>query len=295
MSSFWKHLIKCLQIQRLLSTAYHPETDGQTERLNGVLERYLHAYVSYLQDDWAQWLPLAEFAMNSAQSETTHMSPFFANYGFHPTMGFEPIQPANLPATRDANAFTTKMRQIVNFARAEILSAQARWEEQTNKRRQPARQYQTGQLVWLNARNIRTLRPQKKLDWKNLGPFRILRQISPHAYELDLPTSIRVHPVFNVDLLTPAANNPLPGQRPDPPPPVEVDGLEEWLVEDILDSRWERRGWGRPRLRYTVKWAGYDTPTEEPAKYLQNSQEIVANFHRRYPQKPGPLPRRSSA
>ena len=79
-----------------------------------------------------------------------------------------------------------------------------------------------------------------------------------YAYELDLPPSIRIHPVFHVNLLRPAASNPVPGQHNPPPPPVEVDGLEEWHVEEILNSRWERRGRGGPRFKYTVKWVGYD-------------------------------------
>ena len=69
---------------------------------------------------------------------------------------------------------------------------------------------------------------------------------------------------------------------------MEVDGVEEFEVEDILDSRLDRRGRGRPRLKYTVKWTGYDQPTEVPADYLENAKEVVRNFHRRYPEKPGP-------
>jgi transposase InsO family protein len=284
-SAFWKHLIHRLKIQSLLSTAYHPETDGQTERTNAILEQYLRAYVAYLQDDWADWLSLAEFAANSVRSETTKSSPFYANYGFHPRMGFEPIQPDNKPASRDAEDFSKRMQEIIEYTRAEMKSAQARYEEFANKTRRPARQYREGELVWLDSRNIRTLRPQKKLDWKNLGPFRIRRAVNAYAYELDLPASMRIHPVFNVRLLRPAAENPAPGQRHEPPPPVEVQGLEEWEVEDILDSRIERRG-RNGRLKYTVKWVGYDTPTEEPAKYLANAKQAVLNFHRRYPNKP---------
>jgi hypothetical protein len=77
--------------------------------------------------------------------------------------------------------------------------------------------------------------------------------ISAHAYKLNLPASMQIHPVFNVSLLCPAADNPVPCQRADPPPPIKVEGLEEWEVENILYSRWERRGRGGPRLKYTVK------------------------------------------
>jgi hypothetical protein len=143
--------------------------------------------------------------------------------------------------------------------------------------------------VWLDARNVKTLRPQKKLDWKFLGPYRITKVVSPYAYCLELPASMKIHPVFHVNLLRPAATDPLPEQRQEPPPPVEVEGVEEWEVQDILDSRWDRRGrGGQPRLKYTVKWAGYDEPTEVPADYVANAQEIVNNFHRRYPHKPRP-------
>uniref|UniRef100_A0A0D2YKU3 RNA-directed DNA polymerase n=1 Tax=Fusarium oxysporum (strain Fo5176) TaxID=660025 RepID=A0A0D2YKU3_FUSOF len=289
-AEFWKKLTQQLSINSLLSTAYHPETDGQTERLNAILEQYLRAYVSYLQDDWSRWLPLAEFAANSLKSETTGMSPFFANYGFNPRMGFEPtITVKGTPATRDAEKFAQKMNEILEYLRSESIAAQARYETQANRHRRPARQYREGDHVWLDARNIKTLRPQKKLDWKNIGPLKITKVISPYAYRLELPASMKIHPVFHTNLLKPAATDPLPGQNPDPPPPVEAEGVEEWEVEDIVDSRWDRRGrGGRPRLKYTVKWAGYADPTEVPADYVENAAEVVANFHRRYPDKPGP-------
>jgi hypothetical protein len=271
-----------------LSTAFHPETDGQTERANAVLEQYLRAYVSYLQDDWVEWLPLAEFASNSARSETTQATPFLANYGFHPRMGFEPIQPANKPAAQDAEDFSNHMQRIMEYVHSEMKYAQARQEEQANRKRTPARRFVKGQFVWLDSRHIKTLRPQKKLDWKQLGPFRIKKVISSHAYELELPASMRIHPVFNVSLLRPAADDPLPGQVQDAPPPIEVDGLEEWEVDEIVDSRWDRRGRGKPRLKYTVKWTGHPDVTEERAEYLENARQIVENFHRRYPDKPGP-------
>ncbi|KKF92183.1 Integrase p49 [Ceratocystis platani] len=259
--------------------------------MNSVLEQYLRAYVAYLQDDWEDWLPLAEFSGNAHYSETTNISPFFANYGFQPRMGFEPI--SDLPdsaQSRDAAAFAARMEEITELTRSEMAMAQNFHEEQANRHRQPPRQFQVDDKVWLDARTIQTARPQKKLDWKNLGPFRICKIISPYAYKLELPASMRIHPVFHVSKLRYAdTSDPIPGQVRPPPPHVEVAGQTEYEVEEVLDSFWERRGRGRrPRLKYVVRWTGYDDPTTEPAEYLENAKQLVENYHRRYPDKPGP-------
>jgi len=181
--------------------------------MNAILEQYLRAYISYLQDDWSEWLPSADFTGNSQPSESTKTSPFFALYGFEPRMGFEPIVPDSRPATRDAALFGKQMEVIYEFCRVEIRATQARWEEHANKKRKPARRYKPGETVWLNPKNIQTLRPQKKLDWKNLGPFKVKQMTSSHACESELPDTMRSHPVFNVNLLRPASEEPQPGQR----------------------------------------------------------------------------------
>jgi hypothetical protein len=113
------------------------------------------------------------------------------------------------------------MKTIHEYLQSEIYIAQARHEEYANRKRKPARRYRLGQEVWLDARNIKTARPQKKLDWKLLGPFKIIEVVSPYAYRLELPASMRIHPVFHVNLLRPAATDPLPGQHQAPPPPIE--------------------------------------------------------------------------
>ncbi|MBW0504255.1 hypothetical protein O181_043970 [Austropuccinia psidii MF-1] len=84
-SSFWTQLCQQLKISRDLSTAFHPETDGQTERLNQIVEKYLWLYVSYHQDDWHTWLSLAEFAYNNSEHSSTKQSPFFTIYGTNPS------------------------------------------------------------------------------------------------------------------------------------------------------------------------------------------------------------------
>ena len=83
-SSFWKEVCDKLKISADLSSAYHPESDGQTERVNAILEQYLRCFTCYNQDDWVELLPLAEFAVNNSVSSTTNQSPFFSNYGFNP-------------------------------------------------------------------------------------------------------------------------------------------------------------------------------------------------------------------
>ena len=83
-SGFWERVTKALRISRKLSTAFHPQTNGQTERDNTSLEQYLRAYCNYQQDHWEKLLPIAEFCYNNTQAESPKVTPFFANYGFHP-------------------------------------------------------------------------------------------------------------------------------------------------------------------------------------------------------------------
>ena len=89
-AEFWGTVCCRLKIDRRLSTAFHPETDAQTERVNGIMEQYLRSYVNYQQDDWCQWLPMSEFIGNNHASETTGTSPFFANYGYDPQSQLPP-------------------------------------------------------------------------------------------------------------------------------------------------------------------------------------------------------------
>jgi hypothetical protein len=97
---------------------------------------------------------------------------------------------------------------------------------------------------------------------------------------------MKIHPVFHVSLLSPEAGNPLPVQQRLPPPPVEIEGEEEWEVEDILDSR-KRKG----RFEYLVRYMGYDEASWQPLSDLEHSRDIVKRFHERYPGKPKPTRR----
>ena len=143
-----------------------------------------------------------------------------------------------------------------------------------------------GQMVWLDARNIRSDRPCPRLDWKKLGPFKISRKISRVAYELDLPSHFNIHRVFHVSLLEPAKENEYSARNQlELPPPMVVDGQEEYLVNKILDAKLVRG-----RLGYLIDWQGYP-PSERcwvPAAAV-HAPGKVRSFHLENPEKPTPL------
>jgi hypothetical protein len=176
------------------------------------------------------------------------------------------------------------MLEIHEHTRLEMGRAQLRYQEQADRHRHPAPKFQIRDKVWLDARNISTTPPFRKLNYRQLGPFEIIQIISPQAYKLALLRDIKIHPVQSVSLLELGYEDPYPGQIELPPPPVIVEGVEECVVEEILDARIRYK-----RLEYLIKWIGDDNPEWWLAKEV-NKLEAIDKFHARYPNKPPPLP-----
>jgi len=202
------------------------------------LEQYLRCTLNHQQDNWVSLLPLAEFAFKNARHSSTQVSPFFANFGYHPRFDATVAPPSKNTAAENRVAVMLQTQQLLV---SELRKAQARHKSAADQLRKEGPAFKPGDKVWLLSRNIKSTRPNAKFDFRRLGPFSISRQVNPVTFKLDLPAAMRIHDVFHVSLLEPFVPNTIPGRVAAPPPVVEVDGKDEYEVEEILDSC-RRRG-----------------------------------------------------
>ena len=207
-AAFTRELYKLLRITRAPSTAYHPQTDGQTERVNQEIEIYLRAFINHHQDNWEDWLPAATFSWNSKPGPTGR-SPFEATKGYQPTMGMEP----SWKGKERAGDFVAEMAGVFKETEAALKMAAEDMKRFYDRGRRPD-DLKIGDKVWLDTRDLRTDRPSKKFDYKRVGPFEIIEKHGRMAYKLKLPSTYKVHPVFPAVKLTKAKDDewkrPLP-------------------------------------------------------------------------------------
>jgi len=276
---FTKELYRLLGIKLASSTAWHPQTDGQTECVNQELDQYLQLFVNERQDDWYDLLPMVEFQHNNYVYSATQQPPFLLNTRRLPYMGFEPRQ--NPSGLETVNEFMKRMRTAIEEAKSMICKAQDDMKKYYDQRRTPAPVFKPSDKVFLDALDIRTTCPLQKLSHQRLDPFVVERQIGPMAYRLRLLHRMKqLHPVFNIVKLTPAPDDPITGQKTeDHLPPIVIDGEPEWEVEEILDSHWHRR-----RFQYLIKWKGYgyEHNSWESASKV-SAPELTAEFYRKHP------------
>ena len=195
--STWKLITEKLGIERRLSTGFHPQTDSQTERTNAILEQFLRAYGNYPQDNWNELLLLAEFAYNNGFQETIKTTPFHANYGTNPEHGLM----NHLITEKETSA--KDMENLHQTLQEEITTAQLRRKENYDKHRKPDPNLKSGDMGWFLPRNVKTTRPSKKLDYKKMGLYKIIKKVGTSSYKLDLPTSMTIHNPFHISLLEP--------------------------------------------------------------------------------------------
>jgi hypothetical protein len=271
-SKFWVEVCVYSLIKRRMSTAFHPQTDGQTEILNRILENYLRAYTNLEQMNWAKLLPSAEFTYNNSRSSTTKITPFMALYGYNPELRFDVEDTATKGETPAARDRVLRLKELRDRLKEELLKAQERQAKYYNQRHQPML-FKRGSLVKLSTRNLRL--KDKKLQPRWIGPFRILRRIGSQAYQLALPEKYaRLHDVFPIQAIE--KFNPRDDQPLLPLPDLEDD--EEWEIEEVKDKATIKGS-----THYLVKWEGWPTEYNQwiPEKDMGNAQDVVKRYERK--------------
>jgi Chromo (CHRromatin Organisation MOdifier) domain/Integrase core domain len=279
-SKFIKEWYDLLGIKGHLTTAYHPQADGQTERMNQEVEIFLRHFINHRQDDWSNWLSLAEFSIANRTANATKVSPFLATQGQHPWTG-NPIEIPDQFENESVETFITRLANINKSIDKSSLAAQRIMKEKYDKHRKPV-EYKKGQKVWLNIKHFTSERSSKKLDHKRYGPFEIEEQHRRSSYRLKLPKTWKIFPIFNEILLTPYIPPSFPSQEKKHlrPPPEIIDNDEEYEIEEILDSCIRRN-----KLYYLVHWLGYarDEDSWIPATETDHCQDLVKAFHKAHP------------
>ncbi len=275
-SAFWKGVTELLGTRAVMSSAFHPQTDGQTERVNQTLETYLRHFVSSELNDWDTLLSRAEFAHNAAFHESIRQTPFFLNFGYQPRTPLgEVIERVN-PASA---SFVERLQSALSFARKCLVAAQQRQKVFADQKRKEI-SFSVGDKVLLSTKylNLKHSETNRKLLPKWIGPFEVVQVVGPVAYKLNMNPGWRVHPVFHVSLLEPYRDS---GRVQPPPPPIEMEGTLEYEVDTILDHRF--RGTRNPKASYLVAWKGYgpEHNTWEPEANVVNAPDKVAHYWRR--------------
>lgn len=280
-SRFWKEFCTILGASVSLTSGYHPQSNGQTERMNQELETCLRCLVSQNPAAWSEHLTWVEYAHNSLPTSATGLSPFHCVYGHQPPLFPESEKEVVVPS---AHALVKRCHRIWAAARRVLLKSSIRMKRGADRRRRTAPTYRPGQRVWLSTRNLPIHVMSRKLAARFVGPFPITKVINPVSVRLRLPRSLRVHPTFHVSRIKPVLDSSLVPPSKPPPPPQVIDGGPVYAVKRLLAVR--RRGRGRQLL---VDWEGYG-PEERswiPSRFIIG-QALIEDFYRRHPEAPGP-------
>ena len=257
---FFRSLGTLLRMRLHFTSGHHPSANGQVEQLNSTLEQYLQIYCNYQQDNWSKLLPLAEFAYNNVPHSSTGVSPFFATQGYDPLIAVHPdVEVTNLHVRHFAINFD-EMNKFLHDRMQDTHNTMSKYANQDCIKPLP---FQVGNCVYVRTDHIRTNWIARKLAEQKIGPFPIISQPSAMSFMLRLPSMICIHPVFHVLQLEPKTPNTFTNRDQPPPPPLIVNGQPEYLIERILNSKYNCTQC-KCQLSYHIKWEGYsisNTPT----------------------------------
>ena len=277
-SIFWKEFCKLLGTKQNMSTPYHPETDGQTERMNRILEEMLRHYVASHQQDWDKYLSTCEFAINNAVQDSTGYSPFYLTYGYNPLTPATLASPSSVPAAAELHQ---QIFAHLKEAKQHLQAAQQRQKSYTDVHRRVVH-YSPGDQVLLSTQHIGLYcAGSPKLLPRYIGPFTILKRVGELAYQLQLPSVLRIHDVFHVSRLRSFKDD---GRVQPPPLPVTINNELEYEIDHIYAHRDVKVGKNRTRREYLVRWKGYTVEHDEyvPEANLGNAKGKIAEYWKMY-------------
>ena len=285
-SEFWQHYHRLQGTAVVSGSAYHCQTDGQTERHNRKIEQYLRCMLLQTDQNWDELLPMAQLAINNTYNDAVKAVPAVLMHGCH-ALTPDKVKKMWLQNPRLASAtpvqffnevaetMASSNLQALQSAREYLIAAQNRMLAVNDKgRAKPC--YQIGDRLLLNTKNLRFKEGKHKLMPKWIGPFIVLRKHGPCSYELDLPTKWRVHRTFHTSLLRKFPNQSSGG----PPIPEIIDGQAVFEVASILDTRLTKHTNKADERFYRVRWAhhGPEFDTWEPADNLVQCEEVLKEF-----------------
>lgn len=287
-SDFWKGVAHFLKTKMSLSSAHHPQHDGQTEIMNKYLATMLRAYVSDDLDDWAAWLHILEFAYNNAVHSSTGVSPNFLTYGFQPKTPLDFLLPMESQDNRgasysllpEAKNFLSTLDMHRSSARRAIAKAQDEQSTQFNKGHRPVPDFKQGDRVLVNPHSLGWVDAKgagAKLKQRWIGPFEVLQRINPKVFRLKMSDKYPGFPVFNIEHLKKYEESaPTMGERTVMPESrrSKVES-PEYEVESIVGHRRSGRA-----LQYLIRWSGYGPQYDswEPASGLKNAPALVHKY-----------------
>jgi hypothetical protein len=295
-----------------------------------VAEDVLRSYVSLEQDDWDKLLPMVEFAMNNAPSESTGQTPFMLNYGINPrhpdisklisahaagiTVAITKQQTQAcavramlhtfrcIPDVPAANEFNEAMQKAITHTKLRLQSARQRMIQQTDDKRTLDVPFKQGEQVMLSTKNLKLKHGCNKLMPRFVGPFTVSAQISPVAFRLELPKTMRIHNVFHTSLLKPWKQRE--GEETPHPPAILIDEADEYEVDTLIGRRQKTISSRKKkhaadgkkrtiRIQYLVRWLGYGPEHDEwihEAELIRHCSHLVKSYDRKHPRPPPPSP-----